>query len=287
MSRKIKIIYSPKCLEYSGLDNPETPERIKSSYQYLKKLDYEFVEPGLATEADILLVHNQGLINQVKDNSFYDPDTPNIPGIFSYALLSAGGAVTAATLACRNKSAFSLMRPPGHHATRDKLGGFCYFNNIAVAVKKIINKIKRIAIIDIDCHHGQGTQDIFQGDNNVLYISLHQRGIYPGTGLSSNDNYVNYPLDVGTGPEEYLTIFKQAIDEVKIFKPNLLAISAGFDTYKNDPLTGLALEMETFKKIGQIIAGLGLPLFAVLEGGYSQDMPQCLYNFLKGLEKKI
>ena len=105
-----------------------------------------------------------------------------------------------------------------------------------------------------------------------MYVSLHQRGIYPGTGLSSDDNYVNYPLDVGTGPDEYLTIFKQALEEVKKFKHNLLAISIGFDTYKNDPLTGLALEIETYKKIGQMIAGLGMPLFAVLEGGYNHNI---------------
>jgi acetoin utilization deacetylase AcuC-like enzyme len=287
MQPNIKIIYSPQCLEYGESGHPESPDRVGNSYQYLKKLGYEFIKPEPASETDILLVHSSDLVNQVKENNFYDPDTPNIDGIFAFALLSVGAAIKAVELVLNGEITLSLMRPPGHHATHDKLGGFCYFNNIAIAVKKIINKAKRIAIIDIDCHHGQGTQDIFQGDDNVLYVSLHQRGIYPGTGLSSGDNYLNYPLDVNTGPEKYLAVLRQALIKVKEFKPKLLAISTGFDTYKKDPLTGLALEIETYKKIGQTIAGLELPFFAVLEGGYSQDMPQCLHNFLKGLEKKI
>lgn len=284
MQSKIKIIYSARCLEYSEPGHPESPDRVRNSYQYLKKLGYKFIKPEPAREADILLVHNQDLVNQVKQGSFYDPDTPNIPEIFSYALLSAGAAITTATLTLSGDNTFSLMRPPGHHATRDQLGGFCYFNNMAIAVKKIINKVKRIAIVDIDCHHGQGTQDIFQGDDNVLYVSLHQRGIYPGTGLASSNNGLNYPLDANTGPKEYLTVLSEAMEQIKKFKPNLLAISVGFDTYKKDSLTGLALEIETYEKIGQILAQFKLPLFAVLEGGYSQDMPQCIHNFLKGLE---
>ncbi len=287
MLLKTKIIYSLKCLEYGESGHPESPDRVRNSCQYLKKLGYEFIKPEPASETDILLAHSSDLVNQVKENNFYDPDTPSIDGIFAFALLSAGAAIKAAELALTGEITFSLMRPPGHHVTRDQLGGFCYFNNIAIAVKKIISKIKRVAILDIDCHHGQGTQDIFQGDDNVLYVSLHQRGIYPNTGLSSGDNYLNYPLDANTEPEKYLAVLKQALIKVREFKPDLLAISAGFDTYKKDFLTGLALEIETYEKIGQIIADLDLPVFAVLEGGYSQDIPQCLHNFLKGLEKKI
>jgi acetoin utilization deacetylase AcuC-like enzyme len=285
MQSKIKIIFSVRCLEYGKPGHPESPERVRSSYQYLKELGYDIIEPKAATEKDILLAHSQKLINQVKQGTFYDLDTPNIPGIFNYALLAAGGAIKAAELSLEGSIAFSLMRPPGHHAGRNQLGGFCYFNNIAIAVKKIIPKVKRAAILDIDGHHGQGTEDIFQGEPNVLYVSLHQRGIYPGTGLKSNNNCLNYPLGAGAGPDEYLAILEQALKQVKKFKPRLLAVSAGFDTYQGDPLIGLSLEIGIYEKIGQKIIKIGVPLFAVLEGGYSQSMPQCLHNFLKGLEK--
>jgi acetoin utilization deacetylase AcuC-like enzyme len=282
---KTKIIYSPFCLEYFSPSHPEAPARIKNSWQYLQKKGCQFIKAQPAPEADLLLVHSKDLVEQVKQNKFFDADTPNIADIFQYALLSAGASIKAAQLALDNQTAFSLMRPPGHHATRSSLGGFCYFNNIAIAIKKVINIIKRIAIVDIDCHHGQGTQDIFQGQTDILYISLHQRDIYPGTGLSSTNNCLNYPLGIGAREKEYLAVLDQALEHLKKFKPNLLAISAGFDTYKNDPLAGLSLELETYKKIGQELKKFNLPIFAVLEGGYSEDLPQCIYNFLQGLEK--
>jgi acetoin utilization deacetylase AcuC-like enzyme len=174
------------------------------------------------------------------------------------------------------------MRPPGHHATKNNPGGFCYFNNIAIAVKKLLLKGQRVAILDIDCHHGNGTQDIFLGNDNTLFVSLHQVPLYPGTGLSPEKNCLNFPLAQGTDEKVYLSTFETAIKEVNKFKPDAIAVSAGFDTYRNDPLTGLNLEKSTYKKIAKIISSLNLPRFAVLEGGYSDDLPECIYNFLTG-----
>lgn len=314
------IIYSPKCLEYGEVGHPESPVRVGDSYQFLKEKNFEFVEPEPAQEKDLLLVHTKRLVEEVKNERILDLDTPNIKGIFNYALLSVGGALRAMEMALRGKISFSLMRPPGHHAGRDFCGGFCYFNNLAVAVAKALEKVnpvrkngflnqtvsskkgsklylsqtppearfsngvKKAAILDIDCHHGNGTEDIFLGKNNVLYVSLHQSPLYPGTGLRSQFNCLNFPLPAGTNEKECLKTLDIALEKISNFSPNILAISAGFDTYKKDPITNLNLETESYQKIGERIAKLNLPTFAALEGGYSSDLPQCIYNFLLGLE---
>ncbi|MCX6818692.1 MAG: histone deacetylase, partial [Candidatus Aenigmarchaeota archaeon] len=283
----MKIIYSPKCLEYEKPGHPESPTRVYATHDYLKQKGYIFEEPKQCTIADLLLVHSKNLINQVKHNSFEDADTPNLPKMFDYARLSVGGALLAMETALKKQHAFSLMRPPGHHAGRDFLGGFCYFNNIAIAVKKALKakNVKRIAIIDIDGHHGNGTQNIFHGQNNVLYVSLHQVGVFPMTGFTSENNCLNYPLGSGSSDREYIQTLKLALERIRNFSADLIAVSAGFDTYKEDPVLGLGLYTNTYCEIGKLIAGLDKPVFAVLEGGYSKDMPECVYEFLKGLEK--
>ncbi|MCX7778963.1 MAG: histone deacetylase family protein [Patescibacteria group bacterium] len=280
----MKIIFSPKCLEYHAFGHPESPTRVKSCLEFLKKKNFEFIEPSIASEKDLLLVHTPRLIDEVKNEKISDLDTPNIKGIFNYALLAVGGAIMAMEIALGGEKAFSLMRPPGHHAGQDFCGGFCYFNNIALAVRKSLERIKRVAILDLDCHHGNGTEDIFLGKQNVLYISLHQSPLYPGTGLEPYLNCLNFPLPPKTEEKEYLTTLDLALKKISEFSPQLLAISAGFDTYKKDPLTYFGLEKESFRKIGQKISRFNLPTFAVLEGGYSRDLPSCLYNFLIGLE---
>jgi len=256
--------------------------RFWASYAYLK-YKFEFEPPGEMEEADILLVHSQSLLDSVKIGRFYDADSPSYPDIFSYAKLSASAAVTASKIALKGDLSLSLLRPPGHHAGRDFLGGFCYFNNVAIAVAKALQKVSKAAIIDFDCHHGNGTQDIFLGKQNVLYVSLHQSPLYPGTGLTSEGNCLNFPLPAGTDEPAYMTDFSKAIEAINRFDPDLVAVSAGFDTYKGDPLAGLHLEKSTYEKIGKAIRELGKPTFAVLEGGYSDDLPECICHFLKGL----
>jgi len=285
------IVSSLKSAEYGSAHHPEGPERISKSYDFLQKTgEFTFIEPDInsCAEQDITKVHAKKMINMIKTGKFSDPNTPSLPNIYNYALLSAAAAVTAMKQTHENNSiAFSLMRPPGHHSSREKLGGFCYFNNIAIAIKKYLElkPAGKAAIIDIDCHHGNGTQDIFLNDKQVLFISLHQIPLYPGTGLSSENNCLNYTLSPGTEEIKYLKTLSSALEEVKKFVPDILAVSAGFDTYRLDPLTQLSLKKETYKKIGELIAGLDIPRFAVLEGGYSHDLPVCIHNFLTGFIK--
>ncbi len=282
----MKIIFSPKCLEYKIPGHPESPERVKICHDFLENkkdsIKLEFVTTEACSDEDILLAHTKQLLGRVKQGDFFDSDTPNINGIFGYAALSAGAAVKAAQIALDEKEfAFSLMRPPGHHAGKNSMGGFCYFNNIAIAIKKVMDRVKKVAILDLDCHHGNGTEDIFLGVSNVLYVSLHQSPLYPGTGLTSRNNCLNFPLAGGIDETEYLGILKQALKEIWDFKPDILGISMGFDTYRDDPLTNLNLEKTSYFKIAELIYELDVPSFGVLEGGYSKGTGECLYNFLK------
>ena len=180
--------------------------------------------------------------------------------------------------------AFSLIRPPGHHAAKNQLGGFCYFNNIAIAALRLREHNKRIVIIDLDCHHGNGTQDIVLGNYGIIYLSLHQSPLYPGTGDRSERNCYNYLLPVQTSTQRYMATFEQALNVAREFKPDILAISMGFDTYKYDPLTDLLLDTHAYHRIAQLFKQIDKPLFGVLEGGYCvADLPECIDCFLSGL----
>jgi len=276
----MKVVFSPKCLEYGSPYHPENPRRVQLAYKYLKG-KYQFIEPKPATEEDLLLVHTKEYIEKIKRGNFYDPDTPAYDNIYEYAKLSAGAAILAA-----KEKAFSLMRPPGHHAGKSgrALGaptlGFCYFNNIAIAVKKLG---KKTLILDIDTHHGNGTQEIFQDSENVIFISLHTKGIYPGTGFISEDYCYNYPLPMGADDKLYLETLDKALSNVDLSDLEVVAVSAGFDTLEGD-LGGLRLTLNCYKEIGKKIGSLGLPVFIVLEGGYSSKLGICIDNLIQGIE---
>jgi len=243
------------------------------------------VQPQEARVEDIERVHDHRLIEQVQSENFFDPDTPAHPGIFDIARRSAGAALKAAELSLGGQVAMSLMRPPGHHAGRSQLGGFCYFNNVAIATAWALTEVERVAIVDFDCHHGNGTQDIFLGHDRILFVSLHQSPLYPGTGLSNELNCRNYPLPAGIEGSAFLDRFKKALDDVDDFDPGLIAVSAGFDAYQNDPITDMNLDRDTFGAIGLLIAELGRPCFAVLEGGYATDMAYCIKAFVEGFDE--
>ena len=282
----MKIFYSPKCLEYSQPGHPESPERVQATHHHLKEKGFNFSAPELCTKEDILLAHTQELLDSIQKESFFDFDTPKFPGIFDIARLSAGSAINAAEHCMESsEKAFSLMRPPGHHATKSSLGGFCYFNSIAIASLRAKENCGKVAVIDFDCHHGNGTEDILLGREDFLYLSLHQSPLYPGTGQKSMGNCINYPLAASTTPEKYIEIFAEGLKKVKDFGPDLIAVSAGFDSYRLDPITNLTLELETYKKIGSMISEIKKPTFSVLEGGYSRDLPECIYQYLSGLEE--
>lgn len=280
------IFFSEKCLEYQAQGHPESPERVKITYNYLKEKGFSFQQAQVCSEEDLLLAHPRSFLKKVKENRFFDADTPNIDHIYNYAVLSVGGAIEAVKKALEEEPSFSLLRPPGHHAGKDYLGGFCYFNNMAIAVARALEKVEKVAILDFDGHHGNGTEDIFRGDPRVVYLSLHQYPAYPGTGQVSRENCLNYPLSPGTGEERYLQIFSEGLEKVKKFDPALIGISAGFDGYKGDSLLSLELKVETYYEIGKAIKDLGRPCFAILEGGYSSDLPLCVYQFLQGIGVK-
>lgn len=281
----MKIYYSPQCLSYKQPGHPESPERVETTAQFLQNQGYIFLMPSPCKEEDLLLVHTPQHIESVRRGTFFDPDTPYFPEIYDIACLSVGSAISAMESASQGENAFSLMRPPGHHATRNRVMGFCYFNNIAVATALYLKKYPqhKIAILDIDVHHGNGTQDIFLGNPQVIFVSIHQHLLYPGTGLESQKNCVNFPLPPFTGVEDYFNALEKACEHIQTFEPSCLGISAGFDTCKTDPLSQFQLPVSAYKEIGEKIRKLNLPTFAVLEGGYSQDLPYCIYEFFRGL----
>lgn len=280
----MRIVYSEKSLAYAQEGHPESPQRVAETARILEN-DYEFVEADFCKDADIARVHTPELVAAVTSGNFFDRDTPALRGMRAHAARAAGGGIRAAEFALKDETALSLMRPPGHHAGRAFLGGFCYLNNIAIAVKKILAEVDRVAILDIDGHHGNGTQDIFLGADDVLFVSLHQSPAFPHAGLISDRNCINYPLRPGTTPAAYLAAFRKALGAVEDFSPDIVAVSAGFDTYKGDPLLEMDLDIGTFFAIGDGIRALGTPRFAVLEGGYSDDLPQCVHAFLRGFEQ--
>ncbi|MCR4405034.1 MAG: histone deacetylase [Candidatus Acetothermia bacterium] len=276
----MKIVYSERCLEFAEPGHPESPERVCRAAEYLRGR-YEFVEPEPASEEDLLLVHTPKLVASVKSLSFFDYDSPAYPGIYDYARLAAGGALRASEV-----RGFSLMRPPGHHAGRDFLGGFCYFNNIAVAVRR---SGRKTLILDIDGHHGNGTEDIFLGDPQVVYVSLHRAPLYPGTGLSSVGNCLNFPLPARCGDAIYLGTLDDALHEAlsRDFRPEQVALSVGLDGYREDPLASLGLSTEAYREIGKRIGSLGRPVFAVLEGGYVPEaLGPNIEALIQGLERR-
>jgi acetoin utilization deacetylase AcuC-like enzyme len=278
---KTKIIFSEKCLEY-GSWHIESPERVRRAYEILKEKGYEFLVPEPASEEDILRVHDADYVQRLKDGFVEDADTPAYENIYEYARLSAGGAILAAKV-----GGFSLMRPPGHHAGRrgKALGvstkGFCYLNNIAMAVKYLG---KPALILDIDGHHGNGTQEIFLGDEKVTYVGLHRYPYYPGTGYGSEANYLNFPLRADCRDKVYLKTLDEALSKVDMGKIEVVAVSAGFDAHAGD-LASLGLTERCYREIGKRMASLNKPTFFVLEGGYSgENNGKDIDELLKGLE---
>jgi acetoin utilization deacetylase AcuC-like enzyme len=278
---RTKIVFSHKCLGY-GDWHVEGPGRIKKAHEILEGKGYGFLQPEPAMEDDLLMVHDNEYMWAVKKGLVEDGDTPAYDNIFEYARLSAGAAILAS-----QTEAFSLMRPPGHHAGRAgaALGastrGFCYFNNIAIAVKKLG---KPTLILDIDGHHGNGTQEIFQGDKQVTYVSLHRHPNYPGTGTSSMGNCLNFPLPRDCGDTYYVGALEKALRSIDLAKFEVVAVSAGFDTHDGD-LASLGLTETGYRAIGKRIGELGKPTFFVLEGGYmGENVGKDIDALLKSFE---
>lgn len=278
------IFYDSTCLEYSSPGHPERPERIARTAPLLKERhpDWEWRKPTAATDTQVLRAHSRehvrGFAN-AREN--FDLDTPLYPNIEVYARRSAGAAIGATHSALRGEVAFSLMRPPGHHATRDRAMGFCYFSNAAVAgLDALESRAERIAIWDFDGHHGNGTEAIVAHNERIRFASIHQFPAYPGTGAKSFANIANYPIPPSTPREGILEIARRSFDKLIDFEPDLLLVSAGFDGYAHDPLLQLTLEREDFATFGKWLSGIEVPVAVILEGGYSNDLPELIDAFL-------
>jgi acetoin utilization deacetylase AcuC-like enzyme len=281
---KTKIVFSEKCLNY-GDWHIEGPTRVKMAHEFLKEKNYDFLKPTPASEEAVLKVHDADYIWKLKKGLVEDPDTPAYADIYDYARLSAGGALLAAEV-----NGFSLMRPPGHHAGRSgaALGvytrGFCYVNNVAIAVKSLG---KATLILDVDGHHGNGTQEIFQGDEKVVYVSLHRYPFYPGTGAHSKGNCLNFPLPADCGEQRYLEVLDEALGMVDAGKFEVVAVSVGFDAHDGD-LASLSLTGDSYREIGKRIGWLKKPTFFVLEGGYmGEQNGRDIDQLLSGYEENV
>lgn len=278
-----RIFSDPSVALYHTPGHPEAPFRVLRGAERLRAAGFRIEPPSApAREEDLLAVHSAEHLRTLDGGDFYDPETPAYPGIGRVARVSLAGALSAMESALAGEPAFSLMRPPGHHAGRERIAGFCYLNNVAAAAVKALPSAGRVAVLDIDVHHGDGSEEILLGREGVLFCSLHQSPLYPGTGAVSRGNCLNVPLPAGADEAEYLRRLEPALRNLVEFKPGLLAVSAGFDTYKECPIAGLRLERRSYRRIGRLLAETGLRRFAVLEGGYAEALPEILEEFLTG-----
>lgn len=286
----MKIITDERCTAYASPGHPERPARIRLTLERLRgqtDLAVTWGEPLPVEEATLLRAHSPPHVAAVKRAAHdFDADTPAHPDIFEHAKRSVGAALRAMEVARQGEGAFSLIRPPGHHATRSRAMGFCYFNSVALAVLEAIARgVKRVAVYDFDVHHGNGTEAILVNNSRAAFFSVHQSPCYPGTGTEDvAPNCFNFPVPPFTPNDEHRRVLTRALEGLKKFTPELVAVSAGFDAYKGDPIASERLEVEDFHWLGQQIRKLDLPVFSVLEGGYSNDLPELILAYLKGLE---
>jgi len=274
----------------TGDGHPEKNDRVRVILDNFKKLQNKnliWKKPSKFNRSLLEITHNSDYIKFVEKSfpekglSFLDGDTIVSPGSKD-ATSDAVGSIIAAIDGVQNKefkNAFCAVRPPGHHAEKNKAMGFCIFNNVAVGANYLINKyqLNKVAIIDFDVHHGNGTQDIFHDNEKVLYISTHQFPFYPGSGTEQEkgkyNNIFNIPLPAGTTSEEYLNAYEFVLKKIEEFKPEFILLSAGFDAHKDDPLAQFQLKSIDFYEITKRTLELSKlhcngKIVSILEGGY-------------------
>jgi acetoin utilization deacetylase AcuC-like enzyme len=278
------VFHDSRCVEYSRAGHPERPQRITNTVPLLQTRhpDWEWHSPHVATEEILLNAHSREHLARIKAAAQdFDVDTPAHENIHEHAARAAGAAVDVAREAMSGNRAFSLMRPPGHHATRDHAMGFCYFSNVAIAALNALEEgAGRVAIWDFDAHHGNGTEAIVAHNPRIAFASIHQFPAYPGTGRQSFANIHNFPVVPFSSRETHTREVERGLETLLAFKPDLLLVSAGFDAYSSDPLTQMSLEPEDFATFGRWLRETNIPAGAILEGGYSDDLPELIDGFL-------
>ena len=301
--KKTGFVYHPDYLKHNtGEAHPERPDRLEASIEALQASDFwealYQVEPTPVALDQIHYVHTEEYVNLLKrhceQNIPLGLDTPVSPASFDIALLSTGGVLRAADAVMRGTvgNAFALVRPPGHHATPQRGMGFCLFNNVAITARYLQREhgVSRVAVVDWDVHHGNGTQDIFYEDASVFFFSIHQSPLYPFSGMANETGYgeaidttLNAPMYPGSDASDYIEVFKNRLKPSLIdFSPDFVIISAGFDAHRLDPLAAINMTEGGFAILTDIVAEIANEtcegrLVSALEGGYS----------LKGVSKSV
>lgn len=310
---KVIVFTHPDCLlKDNGLNHPEKKERLVVALEAIQNtddIDTELRLAPLATNEHVSLVHPESYLNAIFSlipNSGLvtveqepNADTFLCPHSKEAILRACGAGIAAAQTVMQDgvKRVFCAVRPPGHHAETTRANGFCFVNNAAVTARYLQDEhqIKKIAIIDFDVHHGNGTQEIFYNDSSVLYGSIHEHPLFPGTGLSAETgvgNIFNAPIAPGTTGEDFLKIFKSKIlDNVDKFQPEIILLSAGFDAHRRDPLANIDLESKDYFYITKKIVDIANRhaqgrVISFLEGGYDQAaLAESVVEHLRGLQE--
>ena len=280
----MKILFNSKFLQHNSDSYAEGRYRIEGFTSSIDELDSN-------GEEYITLVHSASYLRMVSDACMNHQVLAEVylsPESYQAACLAVGLTVMAA-----EGNDFAVVRPPGHHAKAERADGFCLFNNIAIAAQKLVNEGKKIFILDIDGHHGDGTQEIFYHSEKVLFCSIHQQYAYPGTGMQNETGAgdglgytMNFPLPAGSGDSEMLEAVDAAIKRAEEFEPDVVGVSAGFDGYMDDRLLGLNYTLDAYYRCGKKLSQYFDHIFAVLEGGYHFDIKKCTEHFIKGVNKE-
>lgn len=278
----MRVLFNKKFLEHNKHE-----KTAEGSYR-LKDFPDHFEDEDLDGEPYLTLIHPESYINRIKESCSNNKILAEIQ--LSPESWEAAKSAVGLTVLASMQGDFAAVRPPGHHAGRESYSGFCLFNNIAIATQRLVNEGKKVAIIDFDAHHGNGTQEIFYDSDKVFYTSFHQAFTFPHTGHNEEkgegegmDCTLNVPLMLGSKDGVFLSTMDKIISATKEFEPNVVAVSAGFDGYYKDKMMNFDFSLKAFYECGFKLGRAFNNIFAVLEGGYHEDIHPCITNFVSGI----